>query len=426
MDEKELKTLTDQINTGIENLRKSVDGKADGSKVETLSKKADEIADRLEKLATIEGKASGEYIMTMQKHLNEIEGQIKDWREKTGVRAKSFRENLTETIASEEFKKALKAGMPRGFFVKTGDITSADLTNSQVAMFGNNIAEPGVAKAPWRDTPIWNAISKGTMGQDQDSVPWWEEASRTAGAATTAEGNAFGQSSGTWVKYSAEAYKLGAYFKMSRERMEDTSFIEEEVMDICRNEIPALRETKLLTGSGSSDIKGIISSGTPYAKAFAKPTGFDAVASPNNFDVLRAAILQVSLGDTSASQKKGFYPNLILLHPADAANMELVKDENGQYVLPPFSAANGMQIKGIQVGESLDLTAGQYLVGDFTKGKAFVKRNLEIRMWDQNSTDPIYDLITITAAMRLAFRIKTPEAFAFVYGSFATSKGLIS
>jgi HK97 family phage major capsid protein len=196
-------------------------------------------------------------------------------------------------------------------------------------------------------------------------------------------------------------------------------------MDMLRNEIPMLRETKLLTGSGSSDIKGIISSGTPYAQAFAKPTGFDSVAKTNNFDVLEAAILQVMLG-SAASQKTGFQPNLILLHPADLSNMKLVKDDDGGYIIPPFAAANGLVVSGVPVAASSELTAGQFLVGDFTRAKAFVKRNLEIRLWDQNSTDPIYDLVTFTSSMRLAFRIKGPDCYAFVYGTFNTAKPLIS
>ncbi len=71
------------------------------------------------------------------------------------------------------------------------------------------------------------------------------------------------------------------------------------------------------------------------------------------------------------------------------------------------------------------MTAGTFLVGDFSQAKAWVSRNLAINMWDQNDTDPIYDLVTFTASHRLAFGVGATKAFAFVYGTFADAKGLI-
>lgn len=310
--------------------------------------------------------------------------------------------------------------------MKAGDITTGgDFSSGTGTIVIPGDRDPLVGKQPWRPLPIWDNISKGVIGPGKGYVDYVER-TNAFGGATTAEGSgAFGQSSGSWASAKATVYKLGAYIKASRESLEDVDFIESEIMDLLNNELPQLRESKLLTGSGSSDIQGLISSGTPLAQAFAKPSGLAAVAKANEFDVLRAAILQVQIGD-GGTYTAGFQPNLILLHPSDAANMELVKDDNGQYVLPPFTASNGMVVKGVPVATSLYQTAGTFLVGDFSRAKAYVKRNLEIRMWDQNSTDPIYDLVTFTASMRLAFLVKALDQYAFVYGTFTTGKSLIA
>jgi len=95
------------------------------------------------------------------------------------------------------------------------------------------------------------------------------------------------------------------------------------------------------------------------------------------------------------------------------------------YIIPPFAGANGTVIRGIRVIPSMYMTAGKFLVGDFTQAKVWVSRSLTINMWDQNDTDPIYDLVTFTASHRLAFGVGATKAYAFVYGSFDTALAAI-
>ena len=65
------------------------------------------------------------------------------------------------------------------------------------------------------------------------------------------------------------------------------------------------------------------------------------------------------------------------------------------------------------------ITAGQVLVGDFTKVTLYIKRGIEIKIWDQDSTDPEYDLKTITASVRAAVKFPAPHLYAFVYDAIA-------
>jgi hypothetical protein len=67
------------------------------------------------------------------------------------------------------------------------------------------------------------------------------------------------------------------------------------------------------------------------------------------------------------------------------------------------------------------MSVGQFLMGDFTKAKLFVNRDMTIRFWDQVGTDPIDDLMTVTGSMRGIFRIKGPDKKAFVKGTFSTA-----
>ena len=313
--------------------------------------------------------------------------------------------------------------------VKANEITtSGNMVSSSGTLIIGQETEPLVARVPWRTNPIWNLVDKGVVGPNKNSVGWVERNVQTTGAAMKAENAKFGQSVAGFIKNKVDVKKITDYIKITREDMEDTDFIISEVMDLLNNQIPRLRETQLLTGSGAGDeIKGILSTGTPYAKAFAVPSGVKpSNAIVTEYDVIQIAITQVMLGNTTLAYGQGYYPTAIIMNPTDITNMRLVKDTIGQYIFPAFLGMQGMEVAGIPAIPSFDITAGTFLVGDFTRAKAFVKRDLTIRMWEQNESDPLYDLVTFTASQRLAFRIKDIEAYGFTYGTFAGAKELIA
>jgi len=428
MELKEVQALVEQSNKTLESLKKEIEGK--GQNITTLEKKFDELS------AKIEGLPDGKIVEQFKGDLTALEAKIKDIKMKTPEGRKSQEEKLVELFTSDSFK-ALQEKSRKGSIggqewngeVKANEITtSGSMVSSSGTLIIGQETEPLVTRVPWRTNPIWSLVDKGVVGANKNSVGWVERDTQTSGAAMKAENAKFGQSVAGFIKNKVDVKKITDYIKITREDMEDTDFIISEVMDLLNNQIPRLRENQLLTGSGAGDnIKGILSTGTPYAKAFAVPSG----VTPSNaivteYDVLQIAITQVMLGNTALTYGMGFYPTAIIMNPVDITNMRLVKDTIGQYIFPTFLGLNGMNVGGIPVVPSYDMTAGTYLVGDFTRAKAFVKRDLTIRMWEQNESDPLYDLVTFTASQRLAFRIKDIEAYGFVYGTFAASKALVS
>lgn len=428
MDEKELKGLIDKSNEALSSLRKEIEGK--GTDIKTLEKKLDDIS------LKIEGLPDGKIVDQFKGDLTALEAKIKDIKMQTPEGRKSQEEKLVELFTSDSFK-AIQEKSRRGSLggqewnseVKANEITtSGSMTSSSGTLIIGQETEPLVTRVPWRTNPIWSLVDKGVVGANKNSVGWVERNTQTTGAAMKAENAKFGQSVAGFIKNKVDVKKITDYIKITREDMEDTDFIISEVMDLLNNQIPRLRETQLLTGSGAGDdIKGILSTGTPYAKAFAVPSGVKPANSIiTNYDVLQIAITQVMLGNTALAYGMGFYPTAIIMNPVDITNMRLIKDTIGQYIFPTFLGLNGMNVGGIPVVPSYDIPAGEYLVGDFTRAKAFVKRDLTIRMWEQNESDPLYDLVTFTASQRLAFRIKDIEAYGFVYGTFAGSIELVS
>lgn len=213
------------------------------------------------------------------------------------------------------------------------------------------------------------------------------------------------------------------YTKVSKSALEDFEYITSEVNDLIANGIPRKRETQLLSGAGTTVyLKGL----TQYAQTFALPANFDKVPSPNIGDVLAAAVLQCMNGYTADTNKKGFLPNLILINPGDSTNMRLIKNSVFSYITHPLLSPVGNQFKGITIAESLDLEAGQFIVGDFSRAKAYLKRTMNISFHYENEDDVLNDLVLVLASERIAgLKITAADAYAFVTGTFAAGKSLI-
>lgn len=419
MDEKELKQITDQINAKLDQFNDSLGKKADADKLEAKHK---ELTDMIAKLP------ASEQVKKMQDQLDAMDVKMQNALQNTSKGQKTIADQLKDTFSSAEFKAAAKGhGEMYNFEIKANEITTSNSFTETNGPVIQRMYEPGIVSAPQRPTPVWDLISKGTTTSDFVIVT--ERSSQTIGASAThvSEAGSFPQSYAGWTTYVYGVNKIAEHIKVAREKLEDWEYVRGEVMDMLLTNIPHIREGKFLTGYNATQVwLGIINTTSQVAKDFAKPTGFDAVANVNNYDVLKAAILQCQLGNSAnLANKMGYNPNAVLLNPTDLANLMLTKDVNGQYIRPLW--VNGeLNIDGVRVVPTIYMTAGTFLVGDFTQAKAWVNRSLQINMWDQNSTDPIYDLVTFTASHRLAFGIGAVKAYAFVYGTFASAKGLIA
>lgn len=421
---KQIEEKAKEINKSIEGLKEAVSKKADLS---ALEEKHTELEGKLSELA------KNEDVTKQQEQLDEISTQLKQIGEIQGEKSESRFNQIMKHVKGEDFQKRVKS------FKSQGEIGAMELkmSNKEIYKAANidtddinsgtieDQVEVGVASPPWRATPIWDLVNKGVVGQGRDQVAWWEETTRTDSAEMVTEQAAPSSGSAkTWTKQSMDIKMIKDYTKVSRSSMEDFEYLTSEVNDLIQNGIPRLRETQLLSGTGLTVyLKGI----TQYAKTFAKPSNFNKVDSPNEGDVLAAALVQCMNGNTSDTAKRGFMPNAILLNPGDRTNARLIKAATEAYVQHPMFSMDGMNFEGIPIVTSLDLAAGQFIVGDFSRAKAYVKRNMRISFHYENEDDVLNDLVLVLASMRIAgLKVAASDAYAFVTGTFAAGKPLIS
>jgi len=419
-EEKKVKEKADEINASIEGLKSSVDEKASVEDLEKLEAKHTEISEKLGELA------SKEDMTKQQEQLDEISTQLKGIGEIQDQQTKSFNEQVLEKLKDDDFKTKVKNYQGRGELagfeirMKAADIDTDDINSGDI----ETMTEGGVASAPWRGTPVRNAVRWGTIGQGRDSVSWWEETTRTDSAEVVTEQAAPSAGSAkTWTKESLDIKMIKDFTKVSKSALEDFEYINSEINDLMNNGIPRELEDQLIDGTGLTKyLTGI----TTYCKTFACPDNFTKVPNAIDGDVLAAAVLQCMNGNTSDTEKKGYIPTLVLVNPGSKVDMRLVKSTIETYVKHPMISDDGNFFDGIRIASSLDLAAGEFIVGDFNQAKAYMKRNMRISFHYENEDDVLNDLVLVLASIRVAgLKVTTPGAYGFVTGTFAAGKPLI-
>lgn len=330
-----------------------------------------------------------------------------------------FRTRIAEALNSKDFSAAIRnsAGMLNYSF-KTPFIKNAIDNPNQgqdvvLPFRDSGIDMPEVRPLMISDLVQWGVTSSHT-------IDWVERVSKTDGSGPRAEGARMGEGD---LKYDTKSTKvkiMSEYMKVTKEALKDISFLQSEINTELLTDLRLLVDQQLLDGDGTGDnLLGIL----PQADSF-NPGSFAAsIDEANEADVIRVAVNQIVV----TGQGK-WYPNAVVMHPTDVAKLDLLKINDGRYIEVPFYSNNGAsapQIVRVRVVENVGIGEGNFLIADFSKAKAFVRDELAVRFYDQNEDDAIRNMATVTANIRLAFRIKENQKKAFVTGDFATAKAAL-
>jgi len=246
---------------------------------------------------------------------------------------------------------------------------------------------------------------------DNMYIAWAEQKNADPGVAgTVAEGATKPQTDFDIVEATAKVEKIAVWIKVSKEALADIKFLQGEINTELRELVALKLDEQILSGDGvSPNLKGILTVAPTFA---AVSTLALAVPTPNRFDVLVAAVAQIAAANFTA--------DAVVINPADYFAMQLVKDGEGRYLLPPFSSADGMTVAGLRLVANNGVTVGSFLVGDFKKATLAIREDVNIQIGYVND-DFIKNLVTILAEMRAVLFVKSNWLNAFVKGTFSTA-----
>jgi HK97 family phage major capsid protein len=249
------------------------------------------------------------------------------------------------------------------------------------------------------------------------TVYWTQRKTRTDNGGNVTEGTVTTLAGGTvtesvlgWETKNASMQNILSFIKVSNNSIDDIEWLLSEIQTELLTLMALELDSQIFNGTVAVDgFDGIYTLASAFA---AGGKTLKAGITANNYDVLKFAIKQI--------RKAHFNPTHVVLNPDDALDMELQRDDNGQYIWPPHLNVTPA-IGRVQIIENTGVPTGYYLAGDFKKAKFWMRKGMDLKVWDQNEDDVKKMLKTITLYMRGTLVVKDADVNAFVKDSFADS-----
>ena len=391
--EKELTTLAENV--------KSITEKT--AKIEAVEKSITDIKtaqDEAKKAADLNQKALDDILANQKKNA-------------AGEAQKDFGQELYSELTKKEAQlkefKASKKGFGEISLKAVGNLSSSgSLTGSYLVP---PTIVPGVFIKPYETRHVRDFVPVGTTNSNiiryiQDDGPTYTPAVPT----TVAEGATKPQIDRSLEIKDTPVRKIATYFRVPEEMIDDIPYLSSFLSQVGVQEVMLVEDAQLLYGDGTGqNLSGLFTNATAFA------AGAAIVPSPNNYDVIGAAKLQI--------RKAHFQgPAVAMISPLDYYTMRFgTKDTTKNYML--MGGGNGidmgLNVDGTRIIENTNVAEGDFLVFDPSRVQIFDRMGTTVRFYDQDQDNAIKNLITIVIEKRLALAVYYTKAL--VKGTFAAA-----
>lgn len=208
-------------------------------------------------------------------------------------------------------------------------------------------------------------------------------------AAVTAEGAKKPQLHVSFTPKTEALKKIAGYTKETDEVLSDAPFLASAVENTLVYELGTTENSTIITDiAGTSGIGADTHDGTALGM-----------------------VEKVLSAKTTIKKNTGFAADVVFMNPSDIEAIKLLKDTNGNYLFGGPSADKELTLWGLPVDESADLTAGTFLVIAGKKAvKVYRKGGADVKVYEQNEDDAIYNRVTIIAEERALAAVVAPAA----------------
>jgi HK97 family phage major capsid protein len=350
--------------------------------------------------------------------LDKLVSEMKAKSANKKVEFKSFEQSLFEQL--EEKKDELEA-----LKSKSGSVSLEIKSPVDVGLVNTLFSEGSASQVQVTDnTGIISAIrdrvqvylQNVSVGSTNGSkVMWTEELDENGAVISVAELATKPNISVSYEERDITVKKYAAFTKVSTEMIDDAPQLVAALRTNVLKRLNLKVEKDLFVGAGTTTLlKGI----GAYATNFTGGTLAGQVADANDYDVIRAVALQVQEAHGTAGA--------IFITPGKLAAMDVQKDDEGRYLLPPFRADNGNLVAGVRlipttalIGEAFD-----FVGGDLSVVNVRFRQGVRVEM-DRSGDDFVKNLMTILVEVRLAQFVSANDVGLLVKGTFAGAKAIL-
>lgn len=207
--------------------------------------------------------------------------------------------------------------------------------------------------------------------------------------AVTAESAKKPQNSTSFEGITLALSKIAAYIKETDEILYDAPFLASEVQNALIYQIGKIEDGAIVGAIAGTSGIGVAE--------------YDTSAKETLADGILAAILGIKADSA-------YDASVVLVNPADLLALLSAKDLNGQYIGGGyFTGAYGngaytmpTSIWGVPVFASSNITSGEAIVAAREAVKVWKKGGVDVRLFEQNEDDAIYNRVTLVGEERMA------------------------
>ncbi len=390
-------------------VKSDLEGKHD--KVKALAEEALGKAQRGEDLSNATKELADEALTA----LNEAKARLDEVEQKLARRVSDEEKNLPRTmgelVVNDPIVQAfIGNNSARGrASVEVKAIISA-LTTDAAGSAGDLIVSdrlPGVIAPPQRRMTVRDLLTPGRTSSN--SVQYVKETGYTNAAATVSEttGPIKPQSDIKFDVVASNVTTIAHWVLATRQILDDVPMLQSYIDGRLRYGLALVEENQLLNGSGTgTDLAGIYTQATAFTPPITIP------ATVTRIDVLRLAMLQTALSELMSTG--------VVLHPADWAAIELLKDEQGRFIVGNPQGTMTPTLWGQPVVSTQSMATGKFLTGAFQLGaQIFDRMDAVVEISTEDDQNFRKNLVTVLAEERLALALYRPEAF--VKGDFTAA-----
>jgi HK97 family phage major capsid protein len=311
-------------------------------------------------------------------------------------------------IEQDDFKTLAEKGKGTAIF-RLKAVTNVTSLTAGTGAAGDAIAPdrlPGLMTPALRQFTIRDLLLPGRTGSNL--VQYVQETGFQNMAAAVAEGTSKPQSDLAFTLRDSPVRTLAHWLRASKQILADVPMLESYIDTRLTYGLKYVEETQLLSGDGTGEnLLGLIPQATDFDDAL-------RAVGDTKIDTIRRAILQVRIAEYRASG--------IVLNPADWADIELTKDDNGRYIWVNVGTGASPQLWRLPVVDSSAMPAGHFMVGAFNMAaQVFDREDANVQVSTEDADNFTKNMVTIRAEERLAMVVFRPESI--IYGPFTQGAG---
>lgn len=352
------------------------------------------------KLSEIENKesVSKEDFDSVKKVAADLEATVKAMKESV---SKVDKPNLATQIKNEiSTLKEISKGANKELVLKA-DTLRTSVTNNQHALDLNEVGQLATAKRSaydlFRKIPVSQSNTNGTIRYYD-----WDSATTVRAATSIAESGTFPESTAKWIKKTLTIEKVGDSLPVSEEFFADEEMFAAELDMFLKTNVDIKVNNLIVNGDGvSPNLKGIVSTVSAYVPVAS------GITDASIYDL----IVKVSESITKTGGAK-YSPDFAFMNITDINKMQLKKDVNNNYILPPFVNREGKVVAGVTILEENAITANTLVLGDSRFGRIYEMQGFEVSKGTVN-TQFTEDMETLKIRRRLAFLIRDADLGGF-------------